>query len=93
MGAATGALPGEAMRRRMIALVDRAERYLKRAKAWLLPASTKQRADDVPRAEIAALPPALRTLDAPPDYPVAFSPALLARQEAAVAAVRRREGL
>lgn len=45
------------------------------------------------RAELAALPPALRALDAPADYPVGITPALTAYQETAVAAVRQREGL
>jgi len=39
---------------RMIALVDRAERYLKRGKAWTIPTS-KERAGHVPSGDIAAL--------------------------------------
>ncbi|HEY8368035.1 MAG TPA: nicotinate phosphoribosyltransferase [Thermodesulfobacteriota bacterium] len=46
------------------------------------------------RAEIAALPERLRALDdADVRYPVSLSPRLAERQRAAVAAVRRREGL
>lgn len=45
------------------------------------------------REEMEALPPALLDLDATPSYPVERSPVLAERQRAAVAEVRRREGL
>ncbi len=45
------------------------------------------------REEMAALPPALLTLEGQAPYPVGLSPRLRERQEAAVAAARAREGL
>lgn len=45
------------------------------------------------RAEVAALPEALRGLDARAAYPVELSPALLERHRRTVAEVRAREGL
>lgn len=45
------------------------------------------------RAEMSALPAALRALDAPAEYDVTLTPFLAERQRAAVADVRHREGL
>lgn len=45
------------------------------------------------REEMAALPPALLALEGQAPYPVELSPALRERQRAAVADIRRREGL
>lgn len=45
------------------------------------------------RKEMAALPPALLALEGQAPYPVELSPALRERQRAAIADVRRREGL